>query len=99
MDSQLGAGRAAFKAYGTHEPFVASMRDHMIVPGRGRGELCRAYLAAVRLLAGVRPPVIDQRRLLRELALAEVALEWPLASMHPHMGIQLGYLVETLATY
>lgn len=55
------------------------MRDHVVVPGGGGGEARGAQLAAVGLLARVRAPVVDQRRLLREAARAELALERPLA--------------------
>lgn len=58
------------------------MREHVVVPcGRG-GEPGGADLAAVRLLARVGAAVVDQRRLLRETAVAELTLVWPLSYSH-----------------
>lgn len=48
----------------------------MVVPGRGGGEAGGADLARVRLLPCMRTSVVDQRRLLSELALAVWTLEW-----------------------
>lgn len=55
------------------------MCDEMVVPGGGGGELGGAELAGEGLLAGVRAAVVDEGRLLREAALAVLALVRTLA--------------------
>lgn len=99
VHAQLRARRAALQAYWAREPLVPSMCDHMVVPGGGGGEAREAYLAAVGLLARVRAAVVDQRRLLREAALAVLALVWTLTSMHSHVRIKLGHFIEALVTH